>query len=142
MTGHLKMESNDTDAQVLFDHLVAEFGVTGGDAVAFLQTGQALVQAERGMLPRQAGAAAYCLREALKRLLPPEPDVLGLLTDEVLKAKTRFKSIRNLPGTDDREALEEVLKAIGRLEDFKKANEGKNVRRLARLMESSEVPQQ
>jgi len=127
---------DSSDEQVLFDHLIREFGERGSDAVAFLRTAQTLVQDGTGILPRQAGAAAFCLREALKRLLPPEPDVFGALSDEVLKAKTRFDSIRGLPGSADDEALDDVLSAIAQLEDFKKRNEGKNVRRLAGLLES------
>lgn len=72
------MDATRTDYQILFDHLVAEFGDTGTDAVAFLETGQGLINDASLVLPRRAAAAAYCLREALKRLLPPEPDIWGV----------------------------------------------------------------
>jgi hypothetical protein len=65
--------SEDEAEQELFDHLVAEFGDRGEDAVQFLRTARRLVAAApAGELPRAAGAAAYCVREALQRLLPPE----------------------------------------------------------------------
>ena len=65
--------SEDEAEQELFDHLVAEFGDRGQAAVQFLRTGRRLVAEDpAGELPRAAGAAAYCVREALQRLLPPE----------------------------------------------------------------------
>jgi hypothetical protein len=132
----LSMHAKRTNQQILFDHLISEFGETGTDAVAFLKTGEALARSRVPTLPRRAAAAAYCLREALKRLLPPEPDLWGALTQDVLDAKTRFETVRDLPGADHVGALDDLLTAIGRMEDFKRTNEGKNVRRLGGLIEA------
>jgi hypothetical protein len=66
------MAENDSEWE-LFEHLVAEFGDQGHDAVKFLTTAQQLVAQDPAEdFPRAAGAAAYCIREALQRLLPPE----------------------------------------------------------------------
>lgn len=128
------MDADKTHQQILFDHLISEFGDTGSDAVAFLTTGQALIEPQDQALPRNAAAAAYCLREGLKRLLPPEPEPWAALTEHVMNSKTRFEAVRDLPGADDVGALSDLLTAIAHMEDFKKTNEGKNVRRLARLL--------
>jgi hypothetical protein len=122
----------------LFEHLVAEFGDRGRDAVRFLETAQQLVAASAaGHLPRGAGAAAYCIREALKRLLPPESARLSwrTLSDAVVDARQRFESVRGLPGTDEVGALEELLAAINRLGEFKHSEQGQHQRRLAELVE-------
>ena len=87
--------------QELFDHLVAEFGDRGQDAVQFLRTARRLVAAAPAReLPRAAGAAAYCVREALQRLLPPESGRPRWreLSDEVLEAYQRLQAVRGLPG--------------------------------------------
>jgi hypothetical protein len=66
------MAQSQSDERDLFDHLIAEFGVRGLDAVAFLQTAERLLAwSDETAPPRQAGAAAYCVREALKRRDPP-----------------------------------------------------------------------
>jgi hypothetical protein len=76
LTLHLKESAGMSEEQAeqeLFDYLVAEFGDRGQDAVQFLRTARRLVAEDpAGELPRAAGAAAYCVREALQRLLPPE----------------------------------------------------------------------
>jgi hypothetical protein len=88
----------------LFDHLIAEFGDRGRDAVGFLRTSQHLLTGDAVRdLPRAAGAAAYCVREALKRLLPPESGQVSWRrrSDEVLDAAKRFEAVRGLPGADE-----------------------------------------
>lgn len=130
-------EPEGSDDRALFDHLVDQFD-EGRDAVAFLKTAQWLLAVDAaGHAPRQAGAAAYCVREALDRLLPPE---LGQprwreLSAEVVHAKRRFEAIRGLPGTDEARALNIVLAALDRLEEFKENEPGQHQRRLAGLLE-------
>jgi hypothetical protein len=95
--------SEDEAERELSDHLVAEFGDRGQDAVQFLRTARRLVAEDpAGQLPRAAGAAAYCVREALQRLLPPESGRPRWqeLTDEVLEAYKRLQAVRGLPGAD------------------------------------------
>jgi hypothetical protein len=132
-------ESEGSDDRELFDHLVDQFGLHGEEAVSFLKTAQWLLAIDpAGHAPRQAGAAAYCVREALDRLLPPE---LGRprwqeLSAEVVAAKRSFEAARGLPGTDEAGALDELLAAIGELEEFKENDQGKYARRLAGLLEA------
>jgi hypothetical protein len=131
--------AEDESERELFDHLVAEFGDRGQDAVQFLTTAQRLVaQDPAGELPRAAAAAAYCIREALQRLLPPESGQPGWrkLSNEVLDAKRRLEAIRGLPGTDEAGALEQLLTAIGQLQEFKEREQGQHQRRLAGVMEA------
>jgi hypothetical protein len=126
--------SNDRE---LFDHLVDQFE-DGRDAVAFLKTAQRLLAIDAAEhAPRQAGAAAYCVREALDRLLPRE---LGQprwrkLSAEVVNAKKQFEAIRGLPGSDEAGALDKLLAALDRLEEFKENEPGQHQRRLAGLLE-------
>jgi hypothetical protein len=130
--------SEDEAEQELFDHLVAEFGNRGQDAVQFLRTAQRLVAEDPAReLPRAAGAAAYCVREALQRLLPPESGrpPWRELSDEVLEAYKRLKAVRGLPGADAVGALEQLLTAIRQLEEFKEREQGQHQRRLVGLME-------
>lgn len=131
--------SEDEAEQELFDHLVAEFGDRGEDAVQFLRTARRLVAAApAGELPRAAGAAAYCVREALQRLLPPESGRPRWreLSDEVLEAYQRLQAVRGLPGADAVGAVEQLLTAIGQLEEFKEREQGQHQRRLVGLMET------
>jgi hypothetical protein len=131
-----EIESEDRE---LFDHLIAEFGDRGGDAVGFLRTSQHLLTGDAVQdLPRTAGAAAYCIREALKRLLPPESGQVSWRkrSDEVVDAAKRFEAVRGLPGADEAGALEELRTAIGQLEQFKRDEQGQHQRRLAGLMEA------
>lgn len=131
--------AEDEAARELFDHLVAEFGDQGHDAVQFLMTAQRLVAEDpAGELPRAAGAAAYCVREALQRLLPPESGRPRWreLSDEVLDAYKRLKAVRGLPGADEAGALEQLLTAIGQLQEFKEREQGQHQRRLAGLIET------
>jgi hypothetical protein len=132
------MAKHDSEDRELFDHLVAEFGDRGREAVGFLETAQGLVAEDTaGDLPRGAGAAAYCVREALKRLLPPESDRPSWrkLSSDVVDAKKRFEAVRGLPGTDEIGAQEELLNAIVQLEEFKENEQGQYQRRLAGLIE-------
>jgi hypothetical protein len=132
-------ESEGSEDRELFEHLVDQFGLHGEEAVSFLKTAQWLLATDpAGHAPRQAGAVAYCVREALDRLLPPE---LGRprwqeLSAEVVAAKRRFEAARGLPGTDEAGALDELLAAIGELEEFKDNDQGKYARRLAGLLEA------
>lgn len=131
--------SEDEAERELFDHLVAEFGDRGQDAVQFLRTARRLAAEDpAGELPRAAGAAAYCVREALQRLLPPESGRPRWreLTDEVLEAYKRLQAVRGLPGADAVGALEQLLTAIGQLEQFKEREQGQHQRRLVGLMEA------
>ncbi len=133
------MAGEESADRELFDHLVAEFGDRGRDSVGFLETAQRLVARDAaGDLPRRAGAAAYCIREALDRLLPAESGQPSWrrLSDEVLAAKTRFEAVRGLPGADDAAALKDLLTAIDRIEEFKTDERGQRERRLAGLMEA------
>jgi hypothetical protein len=91
------MAKEDSEDRELFDHLVAEFGDRGREAVGFLETAQRLVAEDTARdLPQGAGAAAYCIREALKRLLPPESDRPSWrkLSSDVVDAKKRFEAVR------------------------------------------------
>jgi hypothetical protein len=131
--------SEEQAEQDLFNHLVAEFGDRGQDAVQFLRTARRLVTEDpAGELPRAAGAAAYCVREALQRLLPPESGRPRWreLSDEVLEAYKRLQAVRGLPGADAVGALEQLLTAIGQLEEFKEHEQGQHQRRLMGLMET------
>jgi hypothetical protein len=131
--------SEDEAEQELFDHLVAEFGDRGQDAVQFLRTARRLVAEDpAGELPRAAAAAAYCVREALQRLLPPESGRPRWreLSGEVLEAYRRLRTVRGLPGVDAVGALEQLLTAIGQLEEFKEREQGQHQRRLVGLMET------
>jgi hypothetical protein len=116
-------ESEGSEDRELFEHLVDQFGLHGKEAVSFLKTAQWLLATDpAGHAPRQAGAAAYCVREALDRLLPPE---LGRprwqeLSAEVVAAKRIFEAARGLPGTDEAGALDQLLAAIGELEEFRR----------------------
>src|SRR6266540_6813472 len=131
-------EPEGSDDRELFDHLVDQFD-DGRDAVAFLKTAQWLLAVDAaGHTPMQAGAAAYCVREALDRLLPRE---LGRprwqeLSAQVVAAKRSFEAARGLPGTDEAGALDKLLAAIDELEEFKENDQGKYVRRLAGLLEA------
>ena len=132
------MAENEAERE-LFGHLVVEFGDRGQDVVQFLMTTQQLVaQDPAEELPRAAGAAAYCVREALQRLLPPESGQPGwrTLSNEVLDSKKRLEAVRGLPGADERGALEELLTAIGQLQEFKEREHGQHQRRLAGLIEA------
>jgi hypothetical protein len=132
-------ESEGSEDRELFEHLVDQFGLHGEEAVSFLKTAQWLLATDpAGHAPRQAGAVAYCVREALDRLLPPE---LGRprwqeLSAKVVASKRRFEAARGLPGTDEAGALEELLAAIGELEEFKDNDQGKYARRLADVLEA------
>ena len=92
-------ESEGSDDRELFDHLVDQFGLHGEEAVSFLKAAQWLLAIDLARhAPRQAGAAAYCIREALDRLLPQE---LGRprwqeLSAEVVAAKRSFEAARGL----------------------------------------------
>jgi len=133
------MVESEFEDRELFDHLVAEFGDRGRDAVGFLETAQRLVAEDAALdLPRGAGAAAYCVREALQRLLPPEAGRPSWkkLSNEVLDARKRFEAVRGLPGADEAGALEELLAAIDRLGEFKRDEQGLHERRLAGLIEA------
>jgi hypothetical protein len=133
------MAGDESADRGLFEHLAAEFGGRGRDSVGFLETAQRLVaEDEGGDLPRRAGAAAYCIREALERLLPAESGQPSWrrLSSDVLDAKTRFEAVRGLPGADDAAALGDLLTAIDRLGEFKKDERSRRERRLAGLMEA------
>jgi hypothetical protein len=133
------MPGNESADRELFEHLVAEFGDRGRDSVGFLETAQRLVAEDAaGDLPRRAGAAAYCVREALERLLPAESGQPSWrrLSSDVLDVKTRFEAVRGLPGADGAAALGDLLTAIDRLEKFKKDERSQRERRLAGLMEA------
>ncbi|MDQ6944737.1 MAG: hypothetical protein M3256_00385 [Actinomycetota bacterium] len=132
------MAADRQDNKELFDHLVGEFGELGREAVQFLETAQQLLDDPAALrLPRQAGAAAYCVREALKRLLPAESRQASWrkLSDDVVNAKKRFEAARGLPGADQTGALDDLITAIRGLEDFKRNEQGKHQRRLTELIE-------
>jgi hypothetical protein len=134
------MAESGSEERALFDHIVAEFGDRGRDAVAFLQTAQRLLNNDVSLeLPRHASAAAYCIREALKRLLPPESSrrrSWRKSSDDVIKAKKRLDAIHALSEADEEAALQDLLNAVAGLEDFKRDELGQHQRRLAELMES------
>jgi hypothetical protein len=126
------------DNKELFDYLVGEFGELGLEAVQFLETAQQLLDDPAALrLPRRAGASAYCVREALKRLLPAEScqPPWRKLSDDVVNAKKRFEAARSLPGADQTGALDDLITAIRGLEDFKRNEQGKHQRRLTELIE-------
>lgn len=138
LLGEHSVAENGSDDRELFDHLEVEFGDRGRDAVEFLETAQRLVAGDVVLeLPAVAGAAAYCVREALKRLLPRESGRPSWrkLSDDVLDAKKRFEAVRGLPGADEAGALQDLLSAIAGLEDFKRNEQGQHQRRLAELIE-------
>jgi hypothetical protein len=132
------MAANPQDSTELFEHLVLEFGEVGLGAVQFLETAQELLDNPAAVrLPRQAGAAAYCVREALKRLLPAESRQPSWrrLSDRVINANERFQAVRGLPGADETGAFRELLTAIEGLKDFKSNEQGQHQRRLKELIE-------
>jgi hypothetical protein len=134
-----RVEETESEDQRLFDHLVAEFGDRGRDACAFLETAaQFLAVDDPRSLPRRAGAAAYCIREGLKRLLPRASSETSWreLSRDVLDGKRRLEAVRGLPGADEVGALDELLVKIGRLEEFTRNEQGQHQRRLAELLEA------
>jgi hypothetical protein len=140
VTGPGTTGASDPADRELFEHLVAEFGDRGQDAVEFLESARALLESDPqpSPIPRRANDAAYNIREALKRLLPPDSGSgkWRKITDEVVKAKRRYAAVRGLEGTDEAGALEELTAALEELEAFKESEEGQHGRRLRQVLET------
>jgi hypothetical protein len=104
----------------LLGHLVSEFGSFGRDAVEFLVTAETLLDGGGRRGPRLGEAAAYCTREALKRLLDsvetPQAGTWRRTSRAVVEAKRRYLIARELPGEDGVGALEELLRVVDDLD--------------------------
>lgn len=123
-----------------FDHLVSEFEDRGREAVEFLESARALLEGyeDPDPVPRRANDAAYNIREALKRLLPPGSGSgkWRKITNEVVNAKRRYAAVRGLAGTDEAGALDALMAALEELEAFKTSEEGQHGRRLRQVLET------
>lgn len=124
----------------MFSHLREEFGSFGDATVGFLLTAISLVeQGNRSAQPRLGEAVAYCVREALKRILDsveqPGAGRWQTASRRVTRAKRDYVDTRNLPGEDSEKALADLLQAIDDLEDFHK-EEGLHQRRIIAVLVS------
>lgn len=130
----------DPDDRELFEHLVAEFGDRGREAVEFLESARDLLEGHEELdpIPRRANDVAYNIREALNRLLPPDSGSgkWRKITEEVVKAKRRYAALRGLEGTDEARALDDLIAALEQLEAFKASEEGLHRRRLQQVLEN------
>ena len=105
----------------LSDHLRAEFGDKGRQAVEFLRTAHELLSSDLEV-PRKHEAVAYCLREALVRILakfePQDGKKWRDVSREVVKARKRYGLVVGMPGEDQQGALDALLRSIDELERF------------------------
>lgn len=116
------MAPEDSD-RALFSHIAQEFGEFGTAAVQFLITAADLVDSgDAALQPRLGEAVAYCVREALKRILDsverPGAARLQAASRRVTAAKKKLDQIRGLPGADEEAAVAELLRAVDELDDF------------------------
>ena len=107
------MKPEDKEMQNrLFSRMKQEFGERGVYAVEMLQTAERLLE-QTEQIPRQASAAAYCIRQAVVEIFQKERNSRSLwrvVSREVVEAKRRFKDSPN--PTDE---LPDLLSAVDRL---------------------------
>lgn len=98
-------------------HLVDEFGEFGSTAVEFLRTANAFIDhGDPERQPRLGEAVAFCVREALKRILDSVPDPattrLGEASRRATRAKEEYERAREIATGDEDAALTRLLAAI------------------------------
>ena len=99
----------------LFSRMKQEFGERGVYAVEMFQTAERLLEQTK-QAPRQASAAAYCIRQAVVEIFGREMDdreSWRVVSGEVVEAKRRFK---DSPNPTDK--LLDLLSAVDKLAEI------------------------
>ncbi len=118
---------NPESDERLLGHLALEFRDSGRRAVEYLRTAGELVAGDLHAGPRLPETIAYCLREAMVALLDaapalPSPGRWRDLSRAAVQAKTRYDlAAAGTPGQDVDEALDGLLAALERIDEFHRA---------------------
>lgn len=133
------VEPRDLQSEVV-EQLVIEHRDEGRRAVEFLQTARTLL-AGASAAPRRGQSVAYCVREALGSITAlgngGDSGRWRKLSRRAVDAKTRYERARELPETaeDAREALADLLRALGDIEEFHRSEGGRQQRLLASIVD-------
>ena len=120
------MVSTASDERLLA-HLAVEFREPGRRAAEYLRTAGELLAGDLQASPRLSETVAYCLREAMVALLDaapalPSPGRWRDLSRAAVQAKARYDlAVAGTPGQDVDEALDGLLAALERIDEFHRA---------------------
>ena len=101
----------------ILNRLTKDFGERGARAAQLMKTAEALIASPLSA-PRIGELIAYCIRDALVEI-PRASVVEGgkwrIVSHEVVEARIRYEAVRGLPGMDDQQALDDLLRSISDL---------------------------